>query len=374
MTTTEICRTTIDPSEPSRATSSGTSTSRPANQVAQPLLRAPGGTQLPRETKHETDPIPGTSLGDPNSRQAKSPSMAMLSTPAGADAGTDRTATFTSESSKRTLFDPFLALAAEVLDDSERNWIANANRLRQLTRTEADSDGEERGFGLDESHPDVARLAAMVDTLEKLTKDATKNLEKVVRRHPLHPWIKAQKGLGDKQVARLLAVIGDPYWNTLHNRPRTVSELWAYCGLHVLPAGQTGNESHGAPASGASSSGGDTGQTLTGHQGATAGVAPRRQRGRKSNWSEDARKRAWLISQSVVKSGGPYREIYDTTKEKYADAVHTSPCVRCGPAGKPAQPGSPLSKAHIHARGLRAISKAVLKNLWIESKRLHELA
>lgn len=46
---------------------------------------------------------------------------------------------------------------------------------------------------------------------------------------------------------------------------------------------------------------------------------------------------------------------------------------RCLTSGKPAQPGSPLSKAHIHARGLRAISKAVLKDLWVEAKRLHEL-
>lgn len=59
------------------------------------------------------------------------------------------------------------------------------------------------------------------------------------------------------------------------------------------------------------------------------------------------------------------------TKAHYADAVHDGPCVRCGPEGKPALPGSPLSKAHINARGRRAVMKLIVKNLWIESRRLH---
>jgi len=298
------------------------------------------------------------------------------STPDGADAGPDRTARVAAQPIAPPLFDPALAFAADILDDTEGLWVANANRLRILTtpHDQADSDGEYRGFGLTEADADVARLSAMVDTLDKLTKDATKHLEKVMRRHPLHPWVKAQKGLGDKQVARLLAAIGDPYWNTLHDRPRTVSELWAYCGLHVLPAGQTVCEAQNRPAGRGQAGAGGPGQSSHGGQTEVAGVAPRRQRGQKSNWSETARKRAWLIANSVVKCGGPYREVYDATKEKYADATHATVCVRCGPKGKPAQPGSPLSKAHIHARGLRAISKAVLKDLWIEAKRIHEEA
>lgn len=253
-----------------------------------------------------------------------------------------------------TLFDPTLALAADIVDDLEKVRIANENRLRQLTRAVEDKDGETRGFGLDETNPAVANLAAIVDMLDKADTASVRNLEKAMRSHPLGPWVKQQKGLGDKQMARLLAAIGDPYWNDLYDRPRTVSELWAYCGFHVLHPGGQGVNANQADSA--------------------AGVAPKRQRGQKSNWNEIARMRAWNVANSVVKAGGPYRAIYDTTKSKYADAVHTSPCVRCGPAGKPAQPGTPLSKAHIHARGLRAIAKEVLKDLWVESKRLHEQA
>lgn len=64
------------------------------------------------------------------------------------------------------LADPFLALAADVLDDTEAVRIADENRLRQLTRDEPDKDGTERGFGLDLTHPAVASLAAMVRTLK----------------------------------------------------------------------------------------------------------------------------------------------------------------------------------------------------------------
>jgi hypothetical protein len=234
------------------------------------------------------------------------------------------------------LADPFLALAADVLDDLERVRIANENRLRQLTRTEEDSDGEERGFGLTEDHPDVARLAALVKALADAEHQAELNLKRQLRKHPLGPWVKQAHGVGEKQAARLLATIGDPYWNDLHERPRLVSELWSYCGY------------------------GDAARQV-------------RQRGVKSNWSDDAKKRAHLVAKSIVKAGGPYREVYDAAREKYDGAVHATECKRCGPSGKPAQPGSGLSLGHQHGRALRAVCKEVLRDLWREAKRLHEL-
>jgi hypothetical protein len=270
------------------------------------------------------------------------------------------------------LADPLLALAADVLDDLERVRIANENRLRQLTRDETDKDGEERGFGLTLDHPDVARLAALVDDLKQAEHDATLNLKRMVRRHLLGPWIKAAKGVGEKQGARLLASIGDPYWNTLHGRPRTVSELWSYCGYHVLPASQTPVDTQIASAGGALNSS-NPDQTLNGTQTRIVGVAATRQRGTKINWSATAKMRARLIAESIVKAGGPYREIYDEGRTKYADAVHQVECKRCGPAGEPAQPGSALSDGHKHARALRLVSKTILRDLWREAKRLHEL-
>lgn len=238
------------------------------------------------------------------------------------------------------LRDPVLGILADVLDDYEKVRIANENRVRQLTRAEEDSDGVERGFGLTLDHPNVARLQASVVALADAEADAVKNLQKAMKSHPLGPWVKSQPGVGEKQAARLIAAIGDPYWNDLYDRPRTVSELWAYCGYAV---------NHGR--------------------------AQARRRGEQSNWSADAKMRAFLIAASCIKqpaAKSKYRRIYDDARAKYADAEHPHECKRCGPAGKPAPGGSPLSAGHQHARAMRLMSKEILKDLWIESKRLYE--
>lgn len=310
------------------------------------------------------------------------------------------------------LADPLLALAADVLDDLERVRIANENRLRQLTRVGLDADGLQRGFGLSTDHPDVARLSALVGALVRAEHDAELNLKRMVRAHRLGPWIQGTVGVGEKQGARLLAAIGDPYWNDLHGRPRTVSELWAYCGYHVLkvPAGHTTHDTHlciaggdsvsarqpgtAAPTTRAGGSnattshggfdtqqvragggqgGSDPGYTPGVTHAAAAGVAATRTRGSRVNWSPTAKKRAYLVAESCIKQRtSPYRAVYEDGRAKYADALHNTPCPRCGPSGHPAPPGSALSDGHRHARARRLVAKAVLRDLWREARRLHE--
>jgi hypothetical protein len=211
-----------------------------------------------------------------------------------------------------------------------------------------------RGFGLDESHPDVARLAVMVTTLDALVHDATLQLQRQMRKHPLGPWAKAQRGIGEKQAARMLATIGDPYWHTLHNQPRTVSQLWAYCGLHVL----TGGDSDLAPR--------DT-------QCAAEGVAARRTKGVKSNWSTLAKTRAWLCVESCMK------QIDAPCKGEEGIGHHIAAC-KCSPyrikvdqrrthtllTHPEWKPGHSLND------GMRVASKELLKDLWREAKRIHE--
>lgn len=251
------------------------------------------------------------------------------------------------------LADPFLALHAEIVSDLEKQRIANENRLRIFTTLDPDEDGIVRGFGLDESHPDVAKVAALVDALKGLEHQAVLNLQRAMRKHPLGPWLKAAKGVGEKQGARLLASVGDPYWNTLHDRPRTVSELWAYCGLHVLPAGHTGNATQNAGADG-DQTGSDPSHPTAEARRASAGVAARRRKGVKSNWNADAKMRAYLVAVSCMKTTGPYREVY---LDRRAHTLATHP---------------DWTPGHSHNDGLRITAKAVLKDLWIESRRLHQ--
>jgi hypothetical protein len=261
------------------------------------------------------------------------------------------------------LVDPLLILAAQALDDLESTRIANENRLRSLRDV----------YGLAGSSQE-AEAAGLVEGLAKLEHQAELSLKRALRRHPLGPWVKRTVGVGEKQGARLLSAIGDPYWNSLHDRPRTVSELWAYCGYHVIRTGQTNHDSQRAFVGAEQSpGGGDHPQVADDTQPVVAGVAPARARGQKANWSAEAKSRAWLIACSCIKQAeSPYRPVYDDGRAKYADALHPVDCRRCGPSRHPAPAGSPLSAGHQHARALRLVSKTILRDLWIEARSVHE--
>ena len=272
-----------------------------------------------------------------------------------------------------SLFNPTLALAADILDDLERTKLANENRLRQLTRSETDADGEERGFGLDESHPDVARLSALVQMLADAEHQATLNLQRSMRKHPLGPWVKAQKGIGDKQAARLLAKIGDPAVNATTGQFRTVSALWAYCGLHVIsPTGQrTLDAQEGFAGGGSNSAGGDLSHARHGTHEVAAGVAARRQKGTKANWSQDAKMRAWLIVASCIKQ-------LDPQCKRDGVAEHTDGC-GCSPyrivvderRQHTAVTHPEWTPGHSLNDGMRIACKRLLRDLWRESRRIH---
>jgi len=240
------------------------------------------------------------------------------------------------------LEDALLRIYADTLDDLEKTRIATTNRIGALQRE-----------GLGDS-PERDRLDAIAAGLAALEHSATLDLQRAMRKHPLGPWVKRTAGIGEKQGGRLIATIGNPAWNGLHNRPRTLGELWAYCGYHVID-----------------------------------GAAPARRKGQRANWNADAKMRAYLCAEACMKGLRkpcavdedtkravhveacgcfPLRVVYDDTRTHHADAVHAAPCCRCGPAGKPAQPGSPLSPGHQHARALRAVAKEILRGLWLEAR------
>ena len=326
-------------------------TSPQATSPSTPNALAPAGITLP-------DPTSGIAIPrDPPSGPEQVPEQGQ--------SAIDRTTPIGD-----ALADPALAFAADILDDLEKVRNANANRLRIMTTMDADDDGVMRGFGLDVGHPDVARLSVMVTALDGLTHDATLELQRKMRKHPLGPWAKAQRGIGEKQAARLLAAVGDPYWNSLHNRPRTVSELWAYCGLHTLPASRVALDAQPDSAGGdTTSAGGD--QTNRGAH--LHSVAARRTKGVKSNWSTNAKTRAWLCIESCMK------QIDATCKGDNGIGAHVDGC-KCSPyrividvrrthtavTHPDWKPGHSLNDA------MRIASKELLKDLWREARRIHE--
>lgn len=252
--------------------------------------------------------------------------------------------------------DALLLIYADLLDDLERVRLDTENRVRSL--------GD---YGLAN-----ARLIDMTARLKAEEHGAELELKRALRTHPLGPWVKRTVGIGEKQGARLLAAIGDPYWNTLHDRPRTVSELWAYCGYHVLNPGRqsadtqrssagvdplapsrSNSEARREIAGGDPSS--DTAHGVPDTQPQTGGVAPKRRKGQKANWNATAKMRAYLCAESCIKQRhSPYRAVYDARRAHTAD-THPE-----------------WTDGHSHNDALRVVAKEILKDLWREAKAIHE--
>lgn len=308
-----------------------------------------------------------------------------------------------------TLLDPALSLAADILDDLENLRKANENRIRQMTRDVDDKDGERRGAGLSPDNPDVMRIGVLVHHIQQLEHEAVLHLQRKMRKHPLGDWIKGQKGIGLKQGARLLAAIGDPYWRRelvytdadgnvtriVPEGPRTVSALWAYCGLHVLSGGQ---QSDGTPPG--SAAGDQHRDTDGGPWEVAVGVAAKRRRGERANWSNTAKMRAHLIAESCIKQiSSDCRDghLFDDSREDNAISANSGSasksdhgsgeqplgprrsCLRCSPyrvvydlrRAHTAVTHPEWTDGHSHNDGLRVASKEILKDLWRAARDWH---
>jgi hypothetical protein len=348
-----------------RGPASRGSNSRPADPWTMPIYPSPDGVHI--AAHQATDALAGAAGGEQQGR--------------------DREAISHSGPISATLLDPALSLAADFLDDVERVKLANENRLRALTRVGADADGVDRYVGLAADHPVVAQLAKMVESISVVEHDAVLNLQRVVRKHPLGAWIKAQRGIGEKQGARLLASIGDPYWRSelvredgsaIPEGPRTVSALWAYCGLHVLPAiSHFADDNHDPTAGGGDTSpGGNSSHFRFDTQSPNAGVAARRRRGQQSNWSTKAKTRAYLIAESCLKQ--LVKPCHAADFEGRWLAVHYDECT-CSPyrleydrrKAHTSTSRPEWTDGHRHADALRVASKAILRDLWRAGRDWH---
>jgi hypothetical protein len=192
-----------------------------------------------------------------------------------------------------------LLVAAAALDDIEKARNALSNRVGAMERD---------GLHITKEYETQKAILAGLAAIEH---EATLALQRTLRKHPLGPWVKQTVGVGEKQGARLIAAIGDVYWNTLEDRPRRgPAELWAYCGY--------------AP-------------------------GQKRRKGVKGNWNAQAKMRAYLIAESCIKQRhSPYRAVYDAARANWVDHDTTD--------------------GHKHNHALRLVAKAVLRDLFLAAK------
>lgn len=199
--------------------------------------------------------------------------------------------------------------------------------------------------GIDRAHMAIID-ETLVDT-EKQESIIERMIVRLMKKHPLAPFIESHKGIGAKSLVELFACI-PPL-----DQFATVSKLWKFCGYSV-----------------------------------DGGRAPRRSRGVKANYNPEARAVCYRIGSAFIKSGGGgrYREIYDQKRAEYFSRE------RLGPSGCWSSPEPHLDKqkrllqcfkvdadgketsAHAHNAALRYAIKELLKDLWIEWRNVGQTA
>lgn len=263
-----------------------------------------------------------------------------------------------------------IRMLGRLLDDMERVRIMNSNRIGAL----------ERLFG--DSLPHLEEVSKPLSDAEHL---AELELIRTWRKHPLSVWTKDIRGVGEKSIARLIAEIGDPaigttgHWEVSSNGAtedseiptsdapdpednapkdrrwiidgefeRSVSQLWAYCGV------------------------GDPARSRI-PKGAVQADLLKRGKPR-------AKKQLYLIATSMLKSGvrkdedgvsyaiSPFGQLYLDSRAKYADRIHADECPPCH-----AKAGDPWKPGHQHMAALRYMEKEFLKELWRQARTLHGL-
>ncbi len=244
-----------------------------------------------------------------------------------------------------------LRIWAEMFHDAQQQRIAAVNRA-------------ERG-GVD---PVV--YAACTESLATAEHVCRLNLRRCYRRvvpAPIREWQKSTLGVGEDLLARLLGHLGHPRIATPHHwegtgskrtlvadKPfeRTVGQLWQYAGH-----GRPGRAQKGATFDDLAALGSPTVKMLV-HLNAEAVVkaAVRKYPDAPVEFTPESR-----YANSVL------GQVYLDARTASADKAHTVACVRCGPSGKPAQPGTPWGGGHKQGDALRRVGKEILRQLWTVS-------
>lgn len=194
-----------------------------------------------------------------------------------------------------------LIVLTQMLGDIETVRVANENRLRSLPE----------GFEVEARF--IREQVAQTRVQEKVI---VRELERAMKAHPLGEWVERNLGLGFKTCGRLIGMLGDVYWNPLTDTPRSLGQLNAYCGLHVID-----------------------------------GAAARRTKGVQSNWNTKIKALLWVMADSAFKKNpSRLRDIYLARRE-HTNETHPD-----------------WTKGHSHNDALRVLSKSILKSLWLASR------
>lgn len=176
-------------------------------------------------------------------------------------------------------------------------------------------------------------LDSAFEELDKIEEGLDRHVVRLAKDHPAAPWLDATHGLSVKLLSRVLAVAG-----SLDRFP-TPAKLWRYMGLHVVD-----------------------------------GRAPRKRRGEKLSWAPDGGVVAYRIASTILKVGGPYRELYDRKRADYEARPRVGPSECPFGAEHTTKDGKPrkCGTGHLHTAAMRYVAKRVIRDLWRNGRRKPE--
>lgn len=177
-------------------------------------------------------------------------------------------------------------------------------------------------------HAYLEKFLVITANAQKLENQYKNLMLKYVETEPIYTqFLQLIRGVGPVISARLIKNFG--YCETYEHS----SSLWKHCGLHV-----------------------------------NDGIAPKRQKGKKIEYSPKLRSFVWNIGDSMIKQRTPfYRGLYDQFKETEAGRVY--------PVGELAEKFNgykpeaiQLSKGHAHNRAKRKMEKIFLQHYWMAAR------
>lgn len=222
----------------------------------------------------------------------------------------------------------------------QRTRIQIGNRVKALERMAAKLGGE----------IDPAILAPFTDVvlpaLEETEEALAHKIERLMRHHPIAPWVQQPSGVGLFRVGLLLGLTGP-----LDQFPNP-AKLWKYVGMHVTD-GHAARRERGVRF------------TKTDAEAGVVGTA----------YSPDGRALAFNIGAGIVRMGhGPYRAVYDVKKAEYLLRERTGPS-KCPFGQTHKDRGGALMKcglAHLEQAARRYATKRYLRDLWVAWRALSE--
>lgn len=193
-----------------------------------------------------------------------------------------------------------------------------------IQRLRIDVQGRLRAYHDGVSEQEIVFIKeSVLGTLLKIENDVSNYILRQVKNENVWvEWLKGVKGIGHILAGGLISLIGDT------SQFATISKLWRYAGLAV----------------------------------AEDGKAERRKRGEKIRYNPHLKVLCWKIGESIVKSKGGYRELYEEFRKEYNEKWITPD--DCKSEGCRKQGNGKCMDGHKYMAAKRKTVKVFLAHYW----------